>query len=333
MVFVRMIVRLGGMTAPGRRSVGLVTTFRTIRGAYGLAPALRHLGNNVYARLVRASSPGRRFVVGHGTRFLVHPDAWPAFRYFTLYDPDMIVEVDVFRRLTSARRRLFDIGAHYGLFTLVFTSRSEAEAVAFEPSPEAYAVLSHNARLNPGRRIRTIDAALGASKATVEMAYEGTHLVATELSGGDPSHSVRMPLSTVDSYVDRFGVAPDVLKIDVEGYELEVLRGARSLLATARPLVFLEIHPGGTAEPVRALQDLLMNCGYVIYDLTLSEIHDLAGFCGTRIRRVVCTTAPPRTSYRSFKSWFPAALIFRSRPRRQAPMAAEAGRQPASRQR
>ena len=51
-----------------------------------------------------------------------------------------------------------------------------------------------------------------------------------------------IPITSLDGFADRTGVRPDIIKIDVEGYEGRVLRGASKTLATARPFVLLELH-------------------------------------------------------------------------------------------
>jgi FkbM family methyltransferase len=56
------------------------------------------------------------------------------------------------------------------------------------------------------------------------------------------SHSTCVPSLTVDTYCDWYEVQPDIVKIDVEGAELQVLRGMESTLSTVRTL-FLEVHP------------------------------------------------------------------------------------------
>ena len=49
-------------------------------------------------------------------------------------------------------------------------------------------------------------------------------------------------MTTVDREVDALGLVPDVMKIDVEGYEFEVLRGAQGLLRSRKPVLCLELH-------------------------------------------------------------------------------------------
>jgi hypothetical protein len=82
---------------------------------------------------------------------------------------------------------------------------------------------------------------------------------------------VEIPLRTVDLLCAELDFRPDAMKIDVEGYELAVLRGARGTLTASRPLVFLEIHPARIAElggSLGELNGLLAELGYQVLDLS-----------------------------------------------------------------
>ena len=86
------------------------------------------------------------------------------------------------------------------------------------------------------------------------------------------------PQVSLDSHCERLKLAPEVIKIDVEGGELGVLRGARAVLARCQPLLFLSVHPREiqlTGESLDALRALLDEIGYEARDL---EGHPVAEF-------------------------------------------------------
>ncbi len=138
---------------------------------------------------------------------------------------------------------LFDVGAHTGAFSLVFCAAAAGRrAVAYEPSPQLAATAGALTRLNAfSERLTIIEAAVGM-EAGEQMGVLGStgfvHL------GGPPGQPGLIPFAVVglDAESRRLGLIPDLIKIDVEGYEFEVLSGAQQLLATARPSVFLELH-------------------------------------------------------------------------------------------
>src|SRR5262249_5275188 len=75
---------------------------------------------------------------------------------------------------------------------------------------------------------------------------------------------------SLDAYVSEHGVTPDLIKIDVEGAELQVIRGARQLLANTRPMLIFESWPA--LEERIALYDLLDGLEYLVAPAT-AEFH------------------------------------------------------------
>jgi FkbM family methyltransferase len=141
--------------------------------------------------------------------------------------------------------------------------------VAVEPSPLAWEVLESNLRRNAGARVTPVQAAVGASPGRLTMRYSWHHLEASPEADGDPA-AIEIPLRTVDLLCAELGFRPDLMKVDVEGYELAALRGARGVLAENRPLLFLEIHPDRIVElggSLRDLSELLTGLGYQVCDL------------------------------------------------------------------
>ena len=88
-----------------------------------------------------------------------------------------------------------------------------------------------------------------------------------------------MPVLSLDGFLDRSSLRPNLVKIDVEGAELEVLRGARKMLLEARPVVLVEIHDRGAGHHV-AVKQVLDECGYAVSDLD------------TREREIFCLAVP-----------------------------------------
>jgi FkbM family methyltransferase len=83
----------------------------------------------------------------------------------------------------------------------------------------------------------------------------------------DPVREIEVQSVTLDAFCDGARIVPDVLKIDVEGAELQVLCGATELLRNSRPTIFCEVHPrqmanlrGGTLDNLHAF---LHSIGYV----------------------------------------------------------------------
>lgn len=155
----------------------------------------------------------------------------------------------------------FDVGSNLGYFTLMMAKKvgSGGQVVAFEPDPEMFSALKRNLGRNSDAAapVRALSVAAGAARGKVRFArgWRATRgrIVAT---GGD----LDVDVMTVDEASKRYGL-PRLLKIDVEGGELDVLCGAGSVLTETRPLVLVEVHSSELeTRCARFLEGLGYNC-------------------------------------------------------------------------
>jgi FkbM family methyltransferase len=128
-----------------------------------------------------------------------------------------------------------DVGAHIGEYALLAAQRvgRTGEVHAFEPNPKVYAVLAENVRLNGLDQIVMRPWAVSAEEGDVDLDVHpepALSALASRTPPTDPTHRVeRVPSVTLDGYLA--GRRVDLIKIDVEGAEMLVVRGAQSLLA------------------------------------------------------------------------------------------------------
>jgi len=177
-----------------------------------------------------------------------------------------VPERDVIRDVLAEIRSddvFFDIGANVGMYACFVGQRlTEGRVVAFEPTPAAMSRLRHNLKLNEIDPASCLDVALSDSAGSAEFVLRGSRgseSGAVTDSGTDGNISVQTVIG--DRLVAGGEVPqPSVLKIDVEGGEMGVLRGMRDTLSdpTLR-LVYCEIHDdkgtdrGHTDTDVRSL--------------------------------------------------------------------------------
>lgn len=168
------------------------------------------------------------------------------------FEPE--VHEAVTRKIGSGMSVL-DVGAHVGLFTLAAALRvgPTGRVVAFEPSPATLANLHRHVALNGfGDRVEVVPAVVGEVEGETSFFIHGETMSASiarasvdELSPGQramPATEIHVPVVTLDGFCARRGIRPDHVKIDVEGGELQVLRGAEELLLSTADVV-CEIHP------------------------------------------------------------------------------------------
>ena len=160
---------------------------------------------------------------------------------------------------------LFDVGAHRGLFSLVHCALGpRRRAMLFEPSlsltRDARALLALN-----GFDARAEVRVCGVGDRTGTRRIVEDALGFAQPAGEENTPGAAIPFTTLDEEWRRTGQPPAIVKIDVEGAEAEVIRGADALLREVRPLLFLELHMDvleRRGESVDALLAPLSACGY-----------------------------------------------------------------------
>ncbi|HVA81047.1 MAG TPA: FkbM family methyltransferase [Candidatus Binataceae bacterium] len=140
-----------------------------------------------------------------------------------------------------------DVGASIGIYTLAIAARvgASGRVVAFEPDPASAAELEANIAVNRWQgRISVMRAVAGDNSGEVSFACaRGVESHVVSIADASAA-AVRLPMVTLDSVFPDSRV--DLLKIDTEGYEEPVLRGAQALLAdpARRPrAIIVEVHP------------------------------------------------------------------------------------------
>jgi FkbM family methyltransferase len=152
---------------------------------------------------------------------------------------------------------VLDIGAHLGLYTVVMARAvgPTGRVVAFEPTPATVDELRRTVALNDvGDRVEIRSMAVGAVPGRLPFHDTGDALSnANSLVRIDrATTSFDVEVTTVDAVAD--GRPIGCVKVDVEGGEVDVLRGATSTMSTSRPAIALEVHPATIGEAgVRAI--------------------------------------------------------------------------------
>jgi len=168
---------------------------------------------------------------------------WTCFRE-RVWDPH--VETCI-RTILRPGQTAIDVGANLGYFTAVLAQcvGPAGRVWSFEPVPETFELLTLCTSLNDYAHVTPIRAALGVADGSIEITYDRRHSgIATmhpDQPGGDTQPVQLRTLDTMiaSGEVDRL---PDLIKVDVEGHELDVLRGARQTIAEASPAIVFELN-------------------------------------------------------------------------------------------
>ena len=170
-----------------------------------------------------------------------------------------------------------DVGAHHGAYSVLMAAKcgQTGHVVAIEPDPYSREVLVRNIALNPGIKRPVVEVCacsdeIGEATLFCRRGNSQSSLArsAVEFSAAHRPEEIRVPLVTLDSYVSKCNLpGPRCVKIDAEGAEIRILKGAKQVLANNADIV-CELHPYAWPE----------------FGNTLSELKDLAAAAGRRIR-------------------------------------------------
>lgn len=135
----------------------------------------------------------------------------------------------------------FDVGANIGLISL-FVKKffPEVEVHAFEPGDATYACFSETILKNKLQKIHINKKGLSNTEGTAKFFIDPKSNGGSSLVREQFGKAVEIDLTTIDKYVERTGIVPDFIKVDVEGAEEFVLQGARETIKTHKPILIVE---------------------------------------------------------------------------------------------
>lgn len=148
-------------------------------------------------------------------------------------------EIALFHAHAKRRGTIIDVGANIGNHALAF-ARHFDRVISFEPNPEIWPAIERNIAINPWANIELRKVGLGDEAADMPIFTNGNHGMSTFVPGElDVAKSVSARISVGDE--ELAGIAVDALKIDVQGFEPNALRGLRRTIEANRPLIWVEI--------------------------------------------------------------------------------------------
>jgi FkbM family methyltransferase len=156
-----------------------------------------------------------------------------------------------------------DVGANLGIYTQVLLRQQQQRVIAVEPNPG----LARRLRSAFGDRIQVVEAALSSEPGRARIhvpIFQGREIdtrgtLEPQLLGSMPTHRVEVDVRTLDA----LGVGDvDFLKIDVEGHELDVMRGGMKMLKATHPRLLIELEERNRSHLIEQMVKLLGPLGY-----------------------------------------------------------------------
>ncbi|HEX3054391.1 MAG TPA: FkbM family methyltransferase [Aggregatilineaceae bacterium] len=182
------------------------------------------------AHAIRVSYTQRSFAAGAYDPY--EPDIWP-----------------LYCQVIQQAKVIYDVGASaIGVYSLAAAVSGAHRVVAFEPAPQNCIRLRENIRLNRLKDIiRVVPNAVSDQNGTVDFYIvqntDGLHSLAAGLY--EKQQRISVPTVSLDSFIEQSREPePDLIKVDVEGAEVRVMRGLQQTLLKRRPVtVIIELHP------------------------------------------------------------------------------------------
>ena len=183
--------------------------------------------------------------------------------------------IKIFQQVLSPGMTVLDIGANLGVYTLLAASRvgPTGKVFAFEPDPYVYPWLVRNIQINNLEdRVNAIQKAVASreGKAILFSTHGSGRSSLFRNRNYERERGEKLEIETIalDIFCDK-DLIPDIIKIDVEGAEIEVLKGAKEVIArTSNIYLFIECAPRALREAGYSpndLIDILRDMGFVLF--------------------------------------------------------------------
>jgi len=178
--------------------------------------------------------------------------------YFLGVDAKDRYEVKLMKSMLTPASVMIDVGANIGQICLP-AAKYAKHVHAFEPNAQNFAVLERNIRANPFINVTANHSAVSNSDTPITIYVPRTYNTGAISAYPDDAWEAdteTVPTVRLDDYCANFA-SVDLIKIDVEGAELDVLEGARTILQHQRPVVFMEVTQSILHRANRSVQDVL----------------------------------------------------------------------------
>lgn len=182
---------------------------------------------------------------------------------------------------------VLDVGAHIGLVALPMSKviAKEGQVHCFEPAAKNLTYLKRHILLNQANNIHICEQLVGDSVANnigffeQERSATGMNSIAPRTKHEKKYRKTVKQQTTIDAYCKEHHLAPEVIKIDVEGAEMSVLHGARDVIKQYQPTIYLSVHPRELKQlgfEQDALTSLINGLGYQFFDVDYKKVENFS---------------------------------------------------------
>jgi FkbM family methyltransferase len=164
-------------------------------------------------------------------------------------------------RLSSHSSLIFDVGANIGFTALSMAKKGNVESVvhAFEPDLYNFSKLKVNTLLNPESEVILNNIGLGAKNDRLKLVIDTPDNLGGNRIKREATEDFNwVTITTIDNYCEEHSLdAVDLIKIDVEGFEYNVLKGSMRLLESCKPIIFIEVDDNNLRKQGSSAEELI----------------------------------------------------------------------------
>jgi len=184
--------------------------------------------------------------------------------------------ISLINKLKSEECVILDIGANYGFISLALSANltQKVKIFSFEPHPEICASFTKSITENLFKNIKLENLAIGNEDNYINLNLYGQTSNILDI-GVNQKNTIKIKQIKLDNYLNINSIAPNFIKIDVDGYEIKVLEGLKNTLINHRPILVVE-----TNDDIEVLE-FFKNLNYCLLDLDMNEFTDIPNniFC------------------------------------------------------
>lgn len=210
----------------------------------------------------------QRIAVSHDRHLYVRAEDGGVGHQWIMYRQYEPFETSLVKRFITSGMTVYNIGANIGYYSLIASDRvgSSGQVIAFEPAQQNLELLNRTVSENQLTNVRIMPVAIGAADGVAMLALSATNSGDHQVLSGarEDRATTDVPLRSVDSLIAEEVLQPDAIIMDVQGSELDVLRGMSATLRHPKlKTIFTEFwygglnrrHPNGAKEFVETLSN------------------------------------------------------------------------------
>jgi FkbM family methyltransferase len=189
-----------------------------------------------------------------------------------VYEPE---ETALVKKIIHSEMRIIDIGANIGYYTTLFSKLAHKGSVyAFEPDESNFQLLKENCSINKCSNAKLFRHAIGNDECSRKLFLSEINFGDHRLYPVDENRSfTEVKMVTIDGFLGS-EEAFDFIKMDIQGFEMEALKGMQSKITSDKPIILLEVWPAALLKnnttPVEIFS-FLNNLNYEIFDVENTE--------------------------------------------------------------